>query len=90
MAGQRWCPWDIHGIALVHEVTPGGFDSLVSVMVDCGPPLLEKKTGALMETAFCIAFARIPLMSPWDSFCRSVPCGREAPSHSKATVIHTV
>ena len=40
----------------------------MSCNTDCGPPPLEKKTGALIETAFCIAVARTLLMSPWLSF----------------------
>ncbi len=48
--------------------------SLVSCSVDCGPPPLEKKTGALMDTALLSAVARTSLMSPWLSFCSDVAC----------------
>ncbi len=41
---------------------------------DCGPPPLEKNTGALIETAFFMAVARTSLMSPWLSFCKLVAC----------------
>ena len=47
---------------------------LVSCSVDCGPPPLAKKTGALMETALLSAVARTSLMSPWLSFCSDVAC----------------
>ena len=36
--------------------------------------LVEKKVGALMVTAFVMAWDRKPLMSPWPSFCRDTAC----------------
>ena len=36
--------------------------------------LVEKNTGALMDTAFAIAWEMIPLMSPCPSFWRDVAC----------------
>ena len=36
--------------------------------------LVEKNTGALMDTAFAIAWEIIPLISPCPSFCKDVAC----------------
>ena len=57
--------------------------SLVSCSSDCGPPPLEKNTGALMETAFFMAVARTSLMSPWLSFCRLVACAHNVGVYHK-------
>jgi len=46
--------------------------------------LVEKNTGALIETALVSALAMTSLMSPWPSFCREVACKYTCPPTSES------